>query len=551
MTSAFSGRNRRVLLATAGITVAALALAGCSGGGSNGGGGGSSSGGSKGGTITVGTTDPLTTLDPAGSYDNGSLAVQLQVFPFLFDSPVGSPDPEPSIAESGEFTSPTEFTVKLKDGLKWANGNDLTSSDVKFTFDRQLKIKDPNGPSSLLANVDSIEAPDDSTVVFTLKVPNDVTFKQVLSSPVGPIVDEDSFSADALTPDDEIVKAKAFAGQYQITSYKANSVIQFKKYDGYGGNLDPAANDTVNLSYFDDSSNLKLAIQQGDIDVAYRSMSPTDVADLRSDNKVKVMDGPGGAIRYIVFNFDTQPFGAKTAEADPAKALAVRQAVADLVDRETIADQVFKGTFTPLYSFVPAGLTGANESLKSVYGDGSGGPDADKAKSTLQAAGITTPVTLDLQYALEHYGPSSPDEYALVKDQLESSGLFKVNLASTEWTQYAKDRTSDQYPAYQLGWFPDFSDADNYLTPFFRLDNGFLANHYQDAEVDSLISQEIGTEDKDARAAIIEQIQDKVAAQLPTVPLLQGAELAVTGTDISGVTLDASYKFRYAGISKG
>ena len=53
------------------------------------------------------------------------------------------------------------------------------------------------------------------------------------------------------------------------------------------------------------------------------------------------------------------PFGAKTAEADPAKALAVRQAIADLVDRQAIADQVYKGTYTPLYSYVPDGLTGA------------------------------------------------------------------------------------------------------------------------------------------------------------------------------------------------
>src|SRR3954447_22167185 len=546
MRSAFSSRFRRALVATAGISAAAIVLAGCS---SSGGGNSSSSG--PGGTITVGTTDKLTTLDPAGSYDNGSLAVQLQVFPFLFDSPVGSPDVEPSIAESGDFTSPTEFTVKLKKGLKWANGNDLTSSDVKFTFDRQVKIKDPNGPSSLLANVDKVEAPDDTTVVFTLKVPNDVTFKQVLSSPVGPIVDEDSFSADAVTPDNDIVKAKAFAGQYMITSYKQNNLIQYKKYDGYKGNLKPAVNDTVNLTYFDSSSNLKLAIQQGDIDVATRSLGPTDVADLRGDKKVKVLDGPGGEIRYITFNFDTQPFGAKTADADPAKALAVRQAVADLVDRKTLANQVYKNTYTPLYSYVPKGLTGANDALKSLYGDGSGGPDVNKAKQTLQAAGVTTPVTLDLQYALEHYGPSSPDEYGLVKDQLDSSGLFKVNLASTEWTQYSKDRTSDQYPVYQLGWFPDFSDADNYLTPFFRLDNAFLKNHYQDPEVDGLISQEIGTSDADQRATIIGQVQDKVAAQLPTVPLLQGAQLVVTTANISGVTLDASFKLRYAGISKG
>ena len=55
----------------------------------------------------------------------------------------------------------------------------------------------------------------------------------------------------------------------------------------------------------------------------------------------------------------------------------------------------------------------------------------------------------------------------MIKDQLEASGLFTVDLQSTEWVQYSKDRVADVYPAYQLGWFPDYSDADNYLTPFF------------------------------------------------------------------------------------
>ena len=61
----------------------------------------------------------------------------------------------------------------------------------------------------------------------------------------------------------------------------------------------------------------------------------------------------------------------------------MRQAAADLIDREKISEQVFKGTYTPLYSYVPEGLTGANESLKGLYGDGEGGPDADRAAKRL------------------------------------------------------------------------------------------------------------------------------------------------------------------------
>lgn len=544
-----STKGKRVLAAAVLISATSLVLAGCAAGGS---GGSSTDGASAGGTITIGTTDKITKLDPAGSYDNGSFAVMNQVYPFLLNTPYGSPDVVPDIAESAEFTAPTEYTVKLKPGLTFANGNDLTASDVKFSFDRQLKIADENGPSSLLYNLDSTEAVDDTTVVFNLKLANDQVFPQILSSPAGPIVDEDVFSADALTTDDEIVAGKAFAGQYSINAYDFNNIVSYKANPDYKGVLGEPKTATVNTKYYTDASNLKLAVQEGDIDVAFRSLSATDIDDLRGNDNVKVIDGPGGEIRYIVFNFNSQPFGATTSEADPAKALAVRQALADLIDREEIATQVYKDTYTPLYSYVPSGLTGATESLKGLYGDGDGGPDAAKAKTTLEAAGVTIPVKLSLQYSNDHYGPSSGDEYALIKDQLEADGLFTVDLQTTEWVQYSKDRVADVYPAYQLGWFPDYSDADNYLTPFFLTEN-FLNNHYDNPAVNDMILEQAVTVDPDARTALIEQIQDAVAADLSTVPYLQGAQVAVVGKDVQGTedTLDASFKFRYGALSKG
>lgn len=551
-------RSRARVLATLGaLSASALLLTACgSGGTTTAGGTGTGAAGSGGGTITVGTTDKVTTIDPAGSYDNGSYALETQIYPFLMNTPYGSPDVKPDIAVSASFTTPTEYTVKLKDGLKFANGHDLTSSDVKFTFDRQLKIADPNGPSSLLANLKSVAAPDPTTVVFTLKAANDQTFPQVLSSPAGPIVDEEVLSPDKLTPDADIVKGDAFAGQYSITDYQFNSLVQLKKNPDYQGLLGVAANDAVSLKYYADASNMKLDVQQGNIDVAYRSLSATDVDSLSKDSNVKVVKGPGGETRYVVWNFNTQPFGAKTDDADPAKALAVRQAFADLVDRSQLAEQVYKGTYTPLYSFVPDGLTGATTVLKDLYGDGQGGPSVDKAKQVLADAGVSTPVKLDLQYNPDHYGPSSGDEYALLERQLENGGVFDVNLQSTEWVQYSKDRVADVYPAYQLGWFPDYSDADNYLTPFFLNDpaqklTSFLANHYQNDEVNALIQKQATEPDAAARTADIEKIQELVGKDLPTVPLLQGSQVAVTGKDVTGVTLDASFKFRFAPITKG
>ena len=205
---------------------------------------------------------------------------------------------------------------------------------------------------------------------------------------------------------------------------------------------------------------------------------------------VKATNGPGGEIRHIVFNFDTRPFGAKA-----------------------------------------------------------GGPDGAKARSTLTSADITAQVVLSLQHDTDHYGASSGAEYALVTSQLEQGGLFTVNLQSTDWGTNSKDRTKDAYPEYQLGWFPDYSDADNYLSPFFTEGN-FLRKHYDNAEVDPLIGAQAVETDASKRTTDIETIQDKVAADQSTVPLLQGAQVAVSGKKVSGVTRDGSFEFRFGTLSE-
>ena len=541
--------NKKALqsaIALAGVS--AFALTACTGPS----GGGTSSGGSaSGGAITYGTTDKVVTLDPAGSYDAGSFMVMNQIYPFLLNSKPGTADSSPDIAESASFTSPTEYTVKLKSGLKFANGHALTSSDVKFSIDRVVKINDDNGPASLLGNLDSVTAKDDTTVVFKLKQGNDQVFPGVLAANAGPIVDEEVFPADKLMSDDDIVKAKPFAGQYTIESYKKNELISLKANPDYKGLLGKPANDSATIKYYADSNNLKLDVQQGNIDVAGRSLTATDAADLEKDSKVKVHKGPGGELRYIVFNFDTMPFGAKTPEADPKKALAVRQAMADIVDRDAIASQVYKGTYLPAYSVVPDGFVGAIKPMKDMYGDGNGKPSPDKAKQAFSDAGVTGPVTLKLQYNPDHYGKSSGDEYAMIKEQLEKSGLFKVDLQSTEWVTYSKDRTKDVYPVYQLGWFPDYSDADNYLTPFF-IPGNFLKNHYENPAVTDLIKKQLTTVDKGEREKVLGDAQTAVAKDLPSLPLLQGAQLMVAGKDVQGVdkTLDASFKTRLGVISK-
>jgi peptide/nickel transport system substrate-binding protein len=523
----------------------AVALAACGAGKS---GGGSSSGSAGGKPITIGTTDVVTALDPAGSYDNGSLLVETNIYQFLMNVPAGSNKPAPDAAKSCSFTQPTEYTCILKDNQKFSNGDTMTAKDVVFSYNRILKINDPNGPASLIGNMKSVTAKDDKTVVFTLNNPNDQTWPFILGTSAGPIVDSKVFPADKLLDDSKVIGS----GPYAINSYNKNHVVQFKANPNYGGDNKPKTS-AITLQYYTEPSNMKLDVQSGDIDIAWRSLTPTDVKSLKSDSSVKVLTGSGGEIRYIVFNLKTMP---GTTEDQKR---AIRRAIAYSVDRQDLATNVFQGTYQPLYSMIPQGVAGATESFKDEFG---AAPDKAKAAAELSGAGVKTPLALHIQYTTDHYGPTSADEYNEIKRQLDATGLFNTTVQGTAYTTYSPERVKDTYPIYQLGWFPDFVDADNYLGPFMG-NNNFVGAHYCDGTkpagrpcdkegVLPLLTTE-ETKSGDARIQAIQQIQKiQATGVLPLLPLLQGTQVAVTQPGISGVqeTLDPTYQFRFWLFSK-
>jgi len=544
-------RSQRLLAVSAATAILTASLVACGAGKKNNNNGATGASGTAGGTsstpLTVGTTDKLVALDPAGSYDNGSLMLETQVYQYLMDIPPGKTTPQPDAAQSCSFTKPTEYTCKMKPGLKFSNGDPLTAKDVAFSFQRIVKIDNPNGPASLLANMKSVAAPDDSTVVFTLKNANDQTWQYILGTSAGPIVDSKVFPADKLLADAKCIGS----GQYKISSFSKNQLVQFDANPNYAGDFKPKAS-KVALKYYTAASNLKLDVQSGAIDVAWRSLTPTDISSLQSNNKVKVWTGPGGELRYIVFNFKTMPGG-----TDAGKR-AVRRAMAYSIDRQSISDKVYKGTYKPAYSMIPDGLPAHLDAFKDEFG---ASPDKAKAAAELQQAGVKTPVSLNIEYTTDHYGPSSDQEYNEIKRQLEATGLFKVKLQSTEFDTYSDERVKDTYPIYQLGWFPDFPDGDNYLGPFLVEDN-FVHAHYCDPKATNRpcdkdkMTQPLTTEQTatgSGRTAAFTQIQKTLATgELPYLPLLEGQQIAVAGTKVSGVqdTLDISFLFRFWMLSK-
>jgi peptide/nickel transport system substrate-binding protein len=535
---------RHKLVAVAGAGALAVALAAC--GSSNSSGGGGTTSGGEGSPWILGTTDTVTALDPAGSYDLGSSTLEYNLYQTLVTVPPNSTKIEGDAAKSCTYNDPQTLTCKLNPGEKFSNGDALTSSDVKYSFERAIKIQDANGAAIYLLgsitdtakdgtvtlNKGAIETPDDQTVVFHLDHP-DTTFQYVLTYPgAAAIVDEDKFPSDKKLPDDQVIGS----GPYKLDQYKAGDQAVLSLNPNYTG-PNKGKTGQVFVKYYSDTTALALAAKTGEVDVAWRSLAPTDIATLKKNPDVTVATGKGSEIRYWVWKVDG-PVG---------KQLAIRQAAAQIIDRQAIAKNAYDGTVDPLYSIVPPGYGGQKDSFKQKYGS----PDPAKAKQILQAAGISTPVNLTVGWTPTHYGPTTEDEANEMQRQLEASGLFKVTLKSTEWEQYQTIYKQGAYDLFILGWFPDYPDGDDYLSPFL-VDGGFFANGYKNPEADKLVAEEQGTDDQAKRQQIFGQLQDIAAKDVPFIPSWVGQNTAVYGQGMSGVesTLDPSFIFRFWLVTK-
>lgn len=173
--------NRKTLVLPAVVGLLAPVLAACGGSGS----------GSGGDAIVVGTTDRFTAskdapapLDPAYAYDVGTWNILRQTVQTLMIQPKGEGDPVPEAAESCGFTDSgnERYACKLRDGLKFANGDSITAADVKYSIDRALAIKADSGVFALLSTIDTVETQGDREVIFHLKTA-DATFPFKLSTP--------------------------------------------------------------------------------------------------------------------------------------------------------------------------------------------------------------------------------------------------------------------------------------------------------------------------------------------------------------------------------
>ncbi|MEV5688757.1 MULTISPECIES: ABC transporter substrate-binding protein [unclassified Streptomyces] len=488
--------------------------------------------------MVVGMSDDILATDPAAGYDPGSWLLFNNVFQSLLSFPPGASAPVPEAAEECKFSDGSKtYTCTLRDGLKFSNDNSLTSADVKYSFDRAIKINDPAGPAPLLSTISSISTPDDRTVVFRLKVP-DATFPSKIASGAGSIVDRRIYPKDSLLKDGKTVGS----GPYKLDSIDKEKAV-FSVYSGYHGTAE-VKNSGVTLQFFrGNQQDLKSALEKGDVDIAYRGLTAKAIAALDTSptaetDGIDVVQGSSAEVQHMVFNV-----------ADPVVGkLAVRKAMAYLIDRYSLVSEVYQSTATPLYSIIPVGITGHGTSFFDTYGDS---PQPKKAKEVLRDSGITDKVKLTLWSTPSRYGPATDDELQTIADQLNESGLFDARMRSVPYDEYEQGIADGKYGVYVKGWVPDYPDPDNFTQPFFGQGN-VLSNNYENGEIiKRIIPQTSSMTDRANTRQEFMKLQDIVAQELPLLPLWQGKQYAVAHENVRGLQncLDTSTVFRFWELS--
>jgi len=228
----------------------------------------------------------------------------------------------------------------------------------------------------------------------------------------------------------------------------------------------------------------------------------------------------------------------------------LREAIAAAIDREVIVDRVFEGRNIPAYHMVPTGYPYATEPFLDMFGT----RDLDLAIELVKGEGYTedNPFTFDLWFPPEHYGTTTADVMQVIKEQLEETGVIVVNLKSMNWAEYVDGFVAGELPFFMLGWFPDFADPENWLSPFASClqspDNGV---NYCNEEMDALLLAAASSADPAEREMLYQQIGDLYATDVPTIPLFWEPEFVSYRDGVEGVVVGAPFEFNYHVLSFG
>jgi peptide/nickel transport system substrate-binding protein len=465
------------------------------------------------GTVTFVIESAPTNLDPRIGADAYSAHLDGLIFSSLVAHDAQM-NVIPDLAERWEAPDPLTYIFHLRQGVKFHDGRELTSADVKFTFDSIISgsVKTPKrGAFRLVA---STEAPDAHTFVFHLREPY-ASFLFGLTRPSVGIVPRDS--------DAGISQRPVGSGPFRFVSAVRDEEIVLERNPDYFGGA-PAI-ERVRFRIVPDAIVRALELRKGSADVEINSLTPDMSATLAKLPGLAVDEQPGTPLAYISFNFE-----------DPILAhREVRQALAYATDRASLVKYLLHGQARLATGLLPPNHWAFDPDVAQY------GYDPARAEQLLDAARFPRgPDGIRFHLALK----TSTDESvrltsAAIADQWKRVGVA-LDLRPLEFATFFSDISRGSFQLYTLRWVGANNDPDIFEYVFGSRKippDGANRGRYRNPALDSLLDSARVEMDQEKRKAILWQIQKIVAEDEPYINLWYPDNVCVHRTRLTDIVI--------------
>ncbi|MBB5179680.1 peptide/nickel transport system substrate-binding protein [Planomicrobium koreense] len=475
----------------------AVVLAGCSGGEESGGAEGEEpveQSDSK--TLVIANGTDVVSFDIHDHNTTSTEAVHVNMFNYLLTND-GEEGFKPDLAESWENVDDKTWSFKLKEGVKFHNGEDLTADDVKYTLER-------------IAKDDTLLEHGNYNQIQEVKVLGDYEFEIITKNPEPALLNRLSRLGSGILPKDYIetegwevfLEQPVGTGPYKFKEWKKDDRLTLEANTEYFGEA-PKWEEVVFRSIPEDSTRVS-ELLTGGVDVAV-NIPPTDVERINNTDGVKAVQSP--TQRVMMFTLRTDE-GSVT--GDPK----VREAIDLAIDKQAIVDSLLEGAGTVTRTRVTPGNVGANEDLygKSLY-------DPEKAKQLLEEAGHADGFELALSAPNGRY-LKDKETVELVTAMLSEVGIT-VNLELMEWSAFNQKYQEKGFgEMFYIGYGNSMFDASLALD---RLTTEEAAGEsdYNNPEVNDLLLAAEQNMDADERAQQYQKAQELIAEDRPQIYMFQ------------------------------
>ena len=406
------------------------------------------------------------------------------------------------------------YTFHLNEGVKWHDGEDFTSEDVKFTYEQILANE--GYLAGDLSAVDTMECPDENTIVITLKESKG-SFLSSLAWYGNHILPKHLYEGvDDWSTCEAATTNPVGTGPFKFVEAQSGVNVVLEKNEDYFAGA-PSI-DKVVYSVSADPDSTYQAFKNGEIN-HITDVPTANVKELEEDENYSIGCLTEGRRYQMCFNMN----------GENTKDLAVRQAIAKAINRDEISEKGTNGLQPAAYGFYPPFLDWAYNDKADI-----GEQDVDGAIKILEDAGYTKDSDgyyLHLNLEAFNYG-NYGDCAKVVKSQLDAVGI-DVTIEELEEGAWAEKVTSGNYDLCILAGYQG-PDPDN-MTIRVGTGGGLNVSAYSNEKVDELLTEARGLTDQEERGELYKEVQSILAEDLPLVPLVEYAGYYACPSNITGV----------------